>query len=163
MLVQYLHLDVCRAVWKLLLSAAPAKEIRMIDAAFSHQGQREDRAAVAARPLWIFAVALAVILTGLVFALLQRGSAGNGAAAFPSTTAPARAQVSNELIEMTKGLQVTQQQAVDQLQVVQDQLVAQKAETKKLSEQIASLTEKLNALQVASAPTVTAPVSPPKR
>jgi uncharacterized coiled-coil protein SlyX len=101
-------------------------------------------------------------LTGLVFALLQRGSVGNGAAAFPSTTAPAREQVS-KLIETTKGLQVTQQQAVDQLQVVQDQLVAQKAETKKLSEQIAALTEKLNALQIASAPTVTAPVSPPKR
>jgi len=67
------------------------------------------------------------------------------------------------LIETTKGLRITQQQAVDQLQVVQDQLVAQKVETKKLSEQIATLTEKLNALQVPSAPTVTAPVSPPKR
>ena len=40
-----------------------------------------------------------------------------------------------------KGLQVTQQQAVDPLQVVQDQLVAQRAETKKLSDQIAALTE----------------------
>jgi uncharacterized coiled-coil protein SlyX len=48
---------------------------------------------------------------------------------------------------MTKGLQVTQQQAVDQLQVVQDQLAAQKAETKRLSEQIAAVTEKLGALQ----------------
>ena len=53
--------------------------------------------------------------------------------------APANSgQASNELLETAKGLQVTQQQAVDQLQVVQDQLAAQKAETKKLSEQIAA-------------------------
>ena len=53
----------------------------------------------------------------------------------------------DELLETTKGLQITQQQAVDQLQVVHDQLVAQRAETKRLSEQIAELTEKLDALQ----------------
>ena len=61
---------------------------------------------------------------------------------------------------------MTQQQAVDQLQVVQDQLAAQKAETKKLSEQMAAVTEKLDALQrsVADipAPPVAAPVSPPR-
>ena len=54
---------------------------------------------------------------------------------------------SDELLETTKGLQVTQQQAVDQLQVVQDQLVAQRAETKRLAEQMAALTERLDALQ----------------
>jgi uncharacterized coiled-coil protein SlyX len=84
-------------------------------------------------------------------ALLQRCSRPNGRASLKRNP------------KDSKGLGITQQQAVDQLQVVQDQLVAQKAETKKLSEQIAALTEKLNALQVASAPTVTAPVSPPKR
>jgi uncharacterized coiled-coil protein SlyX len=61
---------------------------------------------------------------------------------------------------------VTQQQAIDQLQVVQDQLVAQQTETKKLSEQIATLTEKLDALQqsVANipAPSVAAPLALPK-
>jgi len=75
-------------------------------------------------------------------------------------------QASNELLlETAKGLQVTQQQAVDQLQVVQDQLAAQKAETKKLSEQMAAVTEKLDALQrsVADIPApVAVPVSPPK-
>jgi septal ring factor EnvC (AmiA/AmiB activator) len=128
--------------------------VAVVDASFPRQIQHRAVAGII-RQRWIFAVALAVILTGLVFALLQRGSVGNGAAAFPSTTAPARDQVSNELLETTKGLQVTQQQAVDQLQVVQDQLVAQKAETKKLSEQIATLTEKLDALQqsIANTPT----------
>jgi uncharacterized coiled-coil protein SlyX len=81
-------------------------------------------------------------------------------------SAPAREQVSNELLETTKGLEVTQQQAIDQLQVVQDQLVAQQTETRKLSEQIATLTEKLDALEqsVANipAPSVGAPVPMPK-
>jgi uncharacterized coiled-coil protein SlyX len=83
-----------------------------------------------------------------------------------AVSAPAREQVSSELLETTKGLEVTQQQAVDQLQVVQDQLVAQQTETKKLSEQIATLTEKLDALQqsVANipAPSVAAPLPTPK-
>ena len=118
--------------------------------------QRQDRAVAGIiRQRWIFAVALAVILIGLGFALLQRGSVGGGGeTALPSF--PTREQSSKELIETTKGLQVTQQQAVDQLQVVQDQLVAQKAETKKLSEQIATLTEKLEALQQSIANTPTA-------
>jgi uncharacterized coiled-coil protein SlyX len=131
----------------------------MVDASFSRQRQLEDRAA-GIRQRWIFAVALGVILIGLGYALLQRGFAGNSAAEVPSAAIAAREQVSNELLETTKGLQATQQQAVDQLQVVQDQLVAQKAETKKLSEQIAAVTEKLEALQQsvgsARAPTLAA-------
>jgi uncharacterized coiled-coil protein SlyX len=108
------------------------------------------------------AAAFVFIVAGLS---LVRGFGGIMAAAPSPSIAPAPTveQVSNEILETAKGLGITQQQAVDQLQVVQDQLVAQKAETKKLSEQIAALTEKLNALQVAAAPTVTAPVSPPKR
>jgi peptidoglycan hydrolase CwlO-like protein len=128
----------------------------MVDASFSRQRQLEDGAA-GIRQRWIFAVALGVILIGL----------GYSAAVVPSATAAAaiaaREQVSNELLETTKGLQATQQQAVDQLQVVQDQLVAQKAETKKLSEQIAAVTEKLDALQqsVADIPAPSAHVPTP--
>jgi uncharacterized coiled-coil protein SlyX len=59
----------------------------------------------------------------------------------------AREQVSIDLLETTKSLQVTQQQAVDQLQVVQDQLTAQKVETKRLSEQMVAVTEKLGVLR----------------
>ena len=131
----------------------------MVDASFSWQRQLEDRAAAGIRQRWIFAVALGVILIGLGCVLLQRGS-GNSAAGLTSAAA-AREQVSDELLETTKGLQATQQQAVDQLQVVQDQLVAQKAETKKLSEQIAALTEKLDALQRSVADIPTAPVAAP--
>jgi len=126
----------------------------MIDASFSRQTDREDRAA-GVRQRWVFAVALGLILIALGFALLQRGFSGNTApAVVPSA---ARAKAATEILETMKGLQATQQQAVDQLQVVQDQLVAQKAETKKLSEQIATMSEKLEALQSA----VSAPASTP--
>jgi septal ring factor EnvC (AmiA/AmiB activator) len=126
--------------------------IAVVDA-FSPR-QRQDRAVAGIiRQRWIFAVALGALLIGLGFALLQRASVGNGAAALPSSAA--NEQSLKELIETAKALQVTQQQAVDQLQVVQDQLLAQKVETKKLSEQIATLTEKLEAVQqsVANPPT----------
>ena len=83
-----------------------------------------------------------------------------------SASKEAAPRASDELLETTKGLEVTQQQAVDQLQIVQDQLVAQQAETKKLSKQIATLTEKLDALQqsVANIPalSVATPVTLPK-
>ena len=89
--------------------------------------------------------------------------------ALPATSvvpAPAREQVADEILETAKGLGKTQQQAVDQLQVVQDQLAAQKAETQKLSEQIAAVTEKLDVLQQSIAsipvPPVAAPPPTPK-
>jgi uncharacterized coiled-coil protein SlyX len=93
------------------------------------------------------------IATAFVFVVaglsLVRGFGGTMAAAPSSSVphAPTVEQVSNEILETAKGLGITQQQAVDQLQVVQDQLVAQQTETKKLSEQITTLTERLDALQ----------------
>jgi uncharacterized coiled-coil protein SlyX len=135
----------------------------MVDAGFSRQRQLEDHATLV-HYRWLFAVALGAVLIGLGFVLLQRGFAGNSAAAMPSATAP-REQVSVELLETTKGLQATQQQAVDQLQVVQDQLVAQKSETRKLSEQLATMTGKLEALQqsVADMPAPATGSSPKSR
>jgi uncharacterized coiled-coil protein SlyX len=124
----------------------------MIDAAFSRQRHREDLAARARRRRFLVPLIAAFLLTGAGLSLVW-GFGGTAALAPSSTVAP-RGAVSNEILETAKGLQVTQQQAVDQLQIVQDQLVAQKAETKKLSEQIAAVTEKLEALQesVASMP-----------
>jgi len=92
------------------------------------------------------AAAFVFIVAGL---LLVRGFGGTMAAAPSSSVAhaPTVEQVSKEILETAKGLGITQQQAVDQLQVVQDQLVAQQTETKKLSEHIATLTERLDALQ----------------
>jgi hypothetical protein len=57
-------------------------------------------------------------------------------------------QASEQLVEKTKGLEATQQESIDQLQVVQDQLstvrrllAAQQTETKRLSDQVSTLTE----------------------
>jgi uncharacterized coiled-coil protein SlyX len=92
------------------------------------------------------AAAFVFIVAGLS---LVWGFGGTMAAAPSSSVAPAPTveQVSNEILETAKGLGITQQQAVDQLQVVQDHLVAQQTETKKLSEQITTLTGRLDALQ----------------
>src|ERR1035437_5066995 len=111
------------------------------------------------------AAAFVLIVAGL---LLVRGFGGTMAAAPSSSVAhaPTVEQVSNEILETAKGLGITQQQAVDQLQVVQDQLATQQTETKKLSEQITTLTERLDALQqsVANipAPSTHAAGPPPK-
>ena len=57
-------------------------------------------------------------------------------------------------MEKTKGLEATQQESIDQLQVVQDQLqtvrrllAAQQNETKRLSEQVGSLTGAIDGLR----------------
>jgi uncharacterized coiled-coil protein SlyX len=74
------------------------------------------------------------------------------------------AKSSDELLETAKGLEVTQQQAVDQLQIVQDQLAAQQVETKRLSDQVTALTQKLDQLQqtLASAAPAQLPAPEPK-
>ena len=138
----------------------------MIDASFSRQRAQEDRADARGRRRLIIPLVATLVLIGGVTAWALGGSKVD--APPPNVViAPANSgQASDELLETAKGLQVTQQQAVDQLQVVQDQLAAQKAETKKLSEQMAAVTEKLDALQqsIASipAPPVASPVPPPK-
>ena len=64
------------------------------------------------------------------------------------------AQASEQLVEKTKGLEETQQQSIDQLQLVQDQLqtmtrllASQQSETRKLTEQVGSLTGALDNLR----------------
>ena len=125
----------------------------MVDAAYSRKLQL-GRAAVRGRWQLIIPLVAAFVLIG-----------GWTVWAFSATKEDA-SRASDVLLETTKGLEVTQQQAVDQLQIVQDQLAAQQAETKKLSKQIATLTEKLDALQqsVANIPalSVATPASLPK-
>ena len=119
----------------------------MADEVLSLQG-RQQAAQAMRRRLVITLVAAVVLIGGGWLTLWAAG--GNSAVATAPHAPPASAgsrRPSDELLETTKGLQVTQQQAVDQLQVVQDQLVAQRAETKRLSDQIATLTERLDALQ----------------
>ena len=118
----------------------------MVDEAFPPQGRQPVQAM---RRRLVITLVAALVFIGVGWITLWATGGSPAVAPAPRAPAPSAAsrRPSDELLETTKGLQVTQQQAVDQLQVVQDQLVAQQAETKKLSEQIAALTEKLDALQ----------------
>src|SRR6478736_3553606 len=110
------------------------------------------------QPIAIAAVALVIVVLGVGAITLWRSYTGN----VPETDRvvatrqlQARAaQASEQLVEKTKGLEATQQESIDQLQVVQDQLLtvrrllaSQQADTRKLSEQVGSLTEAIDSLR----------------
>jgi flagellar basal body-associated protein FliL len=106
-------------------------------------------------------LALCVLLVGAAGLILWATGSNSAAAVSPSVTA--LVQTSNELVEKTGALEATQQQTVDQLQVVQDQLVAQQAETKRLTGEIEALHAKLDGLaQSASEMSAGAAVPSPK-
>jgi uncharacterized coiled-coil protein SlyX len=128
------------------------------DEALTPQSRQQATQAVRRRLAITLAAALVLVGGGWItlWAAGERSPAV-APAAHPLPASGVSRRPSDELLETTKGLQVTQQQAVDQLQVVQDQLVAQRVEMKKLSEQIAVLTERFDALQqsVANIPATT--------
>ena len=110
------------------------------------------------QPIAIAAVALVIVLLGVSSITLWRSYTGN----VPETDRvvatrqlQARAtQASEQLVEKTKGLEATQQESIDQLQMVQDQLLTvrrllagQQADAKKLSEQVGTLTEAIEGLR----------------
>jgi uncharacterized protein HemX len=115
-------------------------------------------ARIGGQPIAIGAVALAIVLLGIGSITLWRAYTGTT----PETDRvvatrqlQARtAQASEQLVEKTKGLEATQQESIDQLQVVQDQLLtvrrllaSQQADTRKLSEQVGTLTESIDGLR----------------
>ena len=110
------------------------------------------------QPILVGAAALFVIVLGIGSIAMWRAYTGN--APELDRVAAARqmhartVQASEQLVEKTKGLEATQQESIDQLQVVQDQLLtvrrllaAQQADTKKLSEQVGGLTESIDGLR----------------
>jgi hypothetical protein len=104
------------------------------------------------------AVAALMIVAG---AFVWRMASGSPPTASPATKAePARNPVLEELVEATKGLEVSQQQAVDQLQELQQLLTAQQAEEKKSSGEVAALSDKVEALRQSFA---SAPVPSPEQ
>src|SRR5689334_17968999 len=115
-------------------------------------------ARISGQPIAIAAVALSLVVIGIGSIALWRGYTGTA----PETDRvvatrqlQARtAQASEQLVEKTKGLEATQQESIDQLQVVQDQLLtvrrllaSQQADTRKLSEQVTTLTESIDSLR----------------
>ena len=84
--------------------------------------QDRQQAAQSVRRRLVLTLVAAVVLIGGGWLTLWAAGGSSTVAPAPHATAASR-RPSDELLEITKGLQVTQQQAVDQLQVVQDQLV----------------------------------------
>jgi uncharacterized protein HemX len=114
--------------------------------------------AIGVQPIAVAAVGLVLILFGIGSMTLYRAYSGNSPEQdriIASRQLQARtAQITEQLVENTKGLESTQQESIDQLQLVQDQLQglrrqlsSQQADTKKLSEQVAALTEAVEGLR----------------
>jgi len=110
------------------------------------------------QPIAIAAAALVIVVVGVTSITVWRaytGSAPETERVVATRQLQARAtQASEQLVEKTKGLEATQQESIDQLQMVQDQLLtvrrllaAQQADTKKLSEQVGTLTEAIEGLR----------------
>ena len=104
-----------------------------------------------AQPIALTAAALLLLIAGVTSIAIWRASTG----ATPETDRvvasrqlQARtAQASEQLVEKTKGLEATQQESIDQLQTVRRLLAGQQADTKKLSEQVGTLTEAIDGLR----------------
>jgi len=113
---------------------------------------------ISSQPIALAASTLVVILLGIGAIALWR--AYTGTSPEQDRVVVARqlqvraAQASEQLVEKTKALESTQQEAIDQLQVVQDQLqtvrrllAAQQADAKRLTEQVSGLTEAIDGLR----------------
>jgi uncharacterized protein HemX len=129
----------------------------MIEVA-SRDARTSGIARIGSQPIALAAGALVVIVLGVGAIALWRAYTGTSPEQdriVASRQLQARtAQASERLVEKTKDLEVTQQESIDQLQVVQDQLqsvkrllAAQQADNKRLSEQVAGLTEAIEGLR----------------
>ena len=118
----------------------------------------DDSTRIGAQPIALAAATLLILVVGVASIALWRAYTGTSPeldriAAVRQLQART-AQVSEQLVEDTKGLEATQQESIDQLQLLQDQLqtakralAAQQAETKRLSEQVSGLTEAVEGLR----------------
>jgi uncharacterized protein HemX len=131
---------------------------------------------IGAQPIALAAAALILMLLGVGGISLWR--AYTGTSPEQDRIIAARqlqvraAQASEQLVEKTKGLEASQQESIDQLQIVQDQLqtvkrllAAQQADNKRLSEQVSGLTEAIEGLRhsFASTPASEAAAPSPSR
>lgn len=116
------------------------------------------KALIGSQPIVLAAVTLFVLLAGTAAIVLTRAT--TGASPEPDRAVVVRqlqartAQASEQLVEKTKGLEAGQQESIDQLQAVQEQLetvkrllAAQQADTKRLSDQVATLTTSVDGLR----------------
>jgi hypothetical protein len=112
---------------------------------------------IGSQPIAITAAVLVLLVAGVAAIAIWRTYAGapeQDRVVTARVTQARVAQASEQLVEKTKGLEETQQQSIDQLQLVQDQLqvmtrllASQQSETRKLTEQVGSLTGALDNLR----------------
>src|SRR6266849_6506899 len=110
---------------------------------------------IGAQPIALAAATLVVILVGVGSIVLWRAYTGTSPEQDRTRQLQARtAQASEQLVEKTKSLEASQQESIDQLQVVQDQLLtvkrlltAQQNDTRRLSEQVQGLTGAVDGLR----------------
>jgi uncharacterized protein HemX len=128
----------------------------MLDLTREDSGEGPSR--IGAQPIALAAAMLLAILVAVAAIAFWRaytGASPEQDRALVARQLQARAtQASEQLVEKTKGLEVTQQESIDQLQIVQDQLLemrkqlaAQQAESKRLSEQVTALTDAITGLR----------------
>ena len=113
---------------------------------------------IGSQPIALAAAALVVIVIGAGSIALWRAYSGTSPeqdriASIRQVQARAT-QASEQLAEKTKALETSQEESIDQLQVVQDQLqatkrqlAAQQADNKRLSEQVADLSGAIDSLK----------------
>ena len=142
-------------------------------APFSSDARPNSIARIGSQPIALAAATLIVILAAVVSIALWRNYAVpapelDRVVAARQFQARAVQVASEQLVEKTKGLEATQAESIDQLQVAQDQLqtvrrqlAAQQAETKRLSEQVVALTEAVDSLRQSFASVQNADASPP--
>jgi hypothetical protein len=129
------------------------------------------RTLLGAQPIALAAGTLFILLAAIAGVVLTRASTGTSPE--PDRAAVTRqlqvrtAQASEQLMEKTKGLEATQQESVDQLQMMQGQLetvrrllAAQQADTKRLSDQLATLTTSVDGLRQSFASAQTSEPAP---
>jgi uncharacterized protein HemX len=129
-------------------------------------------ARIGSQPIALAAGVLVVIVLGIGAIALWR--AYTGVSPEQERVVAARqlqvrtAQASEQLVEKTKGLEATQQESIDQLQVVQDQLqtikrllATQQTDTKRLSDQVGELTAAVDRLRQSFASTQSQEASAP--
>lgn len=113
---------------------------------------------IGSQPIALAAGALIVLVLGAGSIGLWRATTGNAPEQERITSLrqmQARAtQVSEQLVEKTKGLEASQQQSIDQLQTVQEQLqvlkrlvTSQQADSKRLAEQVGGLAGTIDTLR----------------
>jgi uncharacterized protein HemX len=131
---------------------------------------------IGSQPIVLATATLIAVVVAIAFTLLWRAYTGispqpDRAAAMHLLQART-AQASEQLVEKTKDLAITQQESIDQLQQVQDQLQsmkrllsAQQADTKRLSDQVSGLTSAIDTLRqsFASSPPSEASSAPSPR